>query len=526
VSAVVTDDALRRLLDAGRALVSELDVEAVLQRVLITAAEVTGARYAAFGVLDEHRRELERFITHGIPEAAHQAIAELPRGCGLLGAVIADPHPLRIESVSDDPRSFGFPEGHPPMRNFLGVPVLIRGSAWGNLYLCEKASGQPFSDADEEAIVVLAEWAAIAIENARLYQRSELRRVELERAVRRLEATTTIARALGGETDLERILELIVQRGRALIGARGLVILLRDADGLVVSACAGEVPPDVRGSRLSAERDRVRGSLDALGVAASDASLVPLVFRGQSLGVLGVLGGGGTGDDEALLQAFASIAATAVATARSVEEQRLRDAIHASEEERRRWARELHDDTLQALGGLRMVLAAARRGGDAGRLRGAVDEAVVRIEEQIHGLRGLIRELRPAALDELGPAAAIEDLAARASERDGITVTADVRLGAPRFPPELETALYRIVQEALANAVRHGNPRRVEIGVTQTGGLIYAVIRDDGNGFDPAAPTDGFGLTGMRERVALLHGELELSSSTEGTTVTAVLPAP
>jgi signal transduction histidine kinase len=526
MTAVVTDDALRRLLDAGRALVSELDVEAVLQRVLSTAAEVTDARYAALGVLDEHRRELERFVTHGIPEAAHQAIGELPRGRGLLGAVIADPHPLRTESISDDPRSFGFPEGHPPMANFLGVPVLIRGAAWGNLYLCEKAGGQPFSEADEEAIVVLAEWAAIAIENARLYQRSELRRAELERAVRRLEATTTIARALGGETNLERILELIVDRGRPLIGARGLVILLRDTDGLVVAACAGEVPAGARGSRLSADGDRVRGSLDALGVAASDASLVPLVFHGEALGILGVLGGAGDGDDERLLQAFAAIAATAVATARSVEEQRLRDAMGAAEEERRRWARELHDETLQSLGGLRMLLSAARRGRDGEQLGAAVDEAVERIEDEINGLRGLIRELRPAALDELGPAAAIEDLAARASERDGITVTADVRVGTDRYPAELETALYRIVQEALTNAVRHANARRIAIEVARAGDVIHVVIRDDGRGFDPASPADGFGLIGMRERVALLHGELELSSSTQGSTVAAALPVP
>jgi GAF domain-containing protein len=120
MSPVVTDDVLRRLLEAGRALVSQLDIEAVLQRVLRTAAEVTGARYAALGVLDEHRRELERFVTHGIPEAAHQAIGELPRGRGLLGAVIADPLPLRTESITDDPRSFGFPAGHPSMGNFLG----------------------------------------------------------------------------------------------------------------------------------------------------------------------------------------------------------------------------------------------------------------------------------------------------------------------------------------------------------------------------------------------------------------------
>ena len=242
------------------------------------------------------------------------------------------------------------------METFLGVPILIRGEAWGNLYLSEKAGGEPFTDADEEAVVVLAEWAAIAIENARLYQGSEQRRGELERAVRRLEATTAIARALGGETDLERILELIVKRGRALIDARGIVILLREAGGLVVAAGAGDVPPELAAAPARAGPSVATRS----GWPAATALLVPLVFRGQSLGMLVALGARGDGDDEPLLQAFAASAATAVATARTVEEQRLRDAMRAAEAERRRWARELHDDTLQGLGG---AADAAQRGG-------------------------------------------------------------------------------------------------------------------------------------------------------------------
>jgi signal transduction histidine kinase len=521
VTELLTDNSLRQLLDAGRAVVSELDLDAVLERVLATAAEVSGARYAALGVLDERRAELERFVTHGVPEAAHRAIGALPRGRGLLGAVIADPRPLRTESVVTDPRAFGFPAGHPHMETFLGVPVLIRGEAWGNLYLCEKRDGAPFTEADEEAVLLLAEWAGIAIENARLYQGSERRRTELERAVRRLEATTAIARALGGETDLERILELIVTRGRALIDARGLLILLREGGGLVVAAVDGDVPPRLRGTNLGEEADHVR---DALGLA-NDSLMVPLVFRGRTLGMLAAIGAHGDGGDARLLQSFAASAATAVATARNVEEQRLRDAMHAAESERRRWARELHDATLQGLGGLRMLLNAAMRSADPDGLRDAVTVAVGSIEEEIDDLRGLIRELRPAALDELGAAAAIEGLAARTAERAGIEVRVDVALGPQRHPPELETALYRIVQEAVTNAVRHAGAQRVAISVSESGGALHARIQDDGRGFDPGAPGDGFGLTGMRERVALLRGDLEIASSPAGTTVTAALPA-
>src|SRR5689334_19527220 len=204
---------LRRLIDAGRTLVSELDLDALLESLLEVAAEVTGARYAALGILDEDRHELERFLTHGIAPEVHRAIGDLPRGRGILGVLIDEPRPLRLESVGRDPRSFGFPRGHPVMESFLGTPVLIRGEAWGNLYLTEKEGGEEFTAADEEAVVVLAEWAGIAIGNARLYRASETRRDELERAVRRLEATTAIAHAIGGETDLGRVLELIVKRG-------------------------------------------------------------------------------------------------------------------------------------------------------------------------------------------------------------------------------------------------------------------------------------------------------------------------
>jgi signal transduction histidine kinase len=493
------------------AVAHEVDVEAVLHRLLATAAELTGARYAAVGVLDERGDGLERFVTHGLSDDARETIGHPPEGRGLLGAVIRDARPLRVDAVLADPRSAGIPAGHPAMETFLGVPVLIRGEAWGNLYLCEKADGEPFTDADEESVVMLAEWAGIAIDNARNYQASEQRRVELERLVRRLEAATAIARAVGGETDLDRILELIADRGRSLIAADGLVILLRETGGMIVAAEAGEVPCTIR---------------DPLGLAAAGGALVPLVFRGQSLGMLVAFGGAADRDDESLLQGFAASAATAVATARSVEERRLREAMRAAEEERGRWARELHDDTLQGLGGLRMLLVASARNRDPEALRAAVRDSIDRIEEEIHGLRALIRELRPAALDELGLAAAIEGLATRATDREQVDVAADVHLDRTRYAPELETNVYRVVQEALTNAIRHATPTRVRITVEETSGVIQVFVTDNGHGFDPGAPHSGFGMTGMRERISLLRGDLQLTSSADGTTVAAAIPAP
>jgi signal transduction histidine kinase len=516
---------LHRLIDAGRSLVADLDIASVLNRVIAVAAEVTGARYAALGILDERRVELEQFITHGIEEAIHREIGDLPHGRGILGVLIEEPRALRLDSVGDDPRSYGFPPGHPPMATFLGVPILIRGEAWGNLYLTEKADGEPFSEADEESATILAEWAAIAIENARLYEGVANRREELERVVRRLEATTTIARAIGGETDLTRVLELIVKRGRALVDAEGLLILLREGAGLLVAATAGVVPAGVQGSRLASQT----AAIDELGLDPDSALTVPLVFRGQSLGLLVALGrrgGGSLGpEDERLLLGFAASAATAVATARTVEEQRLREAIQGAEEERRRWARELHDETLQGLAALRLVLSAGRRAGDPTRLEAAVNQALEQLDAEIDGLRSLIRELRPAALDELGAGPAIEDLAARTSARHDVEVTTDIALeAAVRQAPEVEVTVYRIIQEALTNAVKHAGAEQVKVSVAYADGSLRVRIDDDGGGFDPAAPRAGFGLTGMRERVVLLGGELEITSSETGTSVIAVLP--
>src|SRR5918996_2750134 len=282
---------LRLLIDVGRALTSDLDLEVVLRRVLHTGRELTGARYAALGILDEERRELERFLTVGFDEPTRAKVGEPPRGRGVLGVLIRDPEPLRLADVGAHPSSYGFPREHPPMTSFLGVPIIVRGRAYGNLYLTDKEGGEPFDESDEQSAVVLAEWAAVAIENARLYTRVESRRTELERAVRGLEATTAVTRALGGETELDRVLELVAKRGRALVEARTLVVLLADGDGFRVAATAGEagdgiedvvvpfdsVPGHVlrtrQAERISDIPSRLRSSLAELGVPARSALL-------------------------------------------------------------------------------------------------------------------------------------------------------------------------------------------------------------------------------------------------------------
>ena len=545
------------MLDVARGVLAELDLDLVLDRVLSSAQELTQARYAALGVLNDTRTELARFITRGIAPETHEAIGALPRGRGVLGALIDDPTPLRLGNVGGHPRSYGFPHGHPHMETFLGVPILVSGEPFGNLYLTEKTGGAEFSQEDEQAVVLLAEFAGIAIDHARRYAGERDRRDELTRTVAALEATTQITRALGGETNPEVVLELAAKRGRALVSARTLLIELRQGEELVVAASAGELPAGMVGrrmglesslaghamrtqrvQRLERELNRARfdeHGLGSLGVRAQAGLVVPLIFRGDAYGVLIVLdrlndGPSFSTEDERLLQAFATSAATAVATARSVAAERQAQRLAAAEAERRRWARELHDETLQSLGALRIGLSTAGRSDEPKLLRQAMRAATEQLEEGIANLRALITDLRPAALDELGVRAAIEALAERGARR-ALEVDVDVELAherglAPtRLDPELETALYRIVQEALGNAVKHGGARRAVVEIREEPTTVRLSVRDDGGGFDPAAHTSGFGLLGMRERVDLHGGELSIDSAPgSGTQVTASLP--
>jgi signal transduction histidine kinase len=544
---------LRRLQEMGRVLTAELDQGVLLDRVLETAREITGARYAALGILNEQHSGLERFLTSGVDEATQLAIGDLPRGRGVLGALIDHPHPLRLRDVGEHPSSYGFPVGHPVMRGFLGVPIVIRGQAWGNLYLTEKASGE-FTKDDEEAAVVLAQWAAIAIENARLYETSEHRRQELEKAFRGLQATHDVVLAIGGEIALEHVLELIAKRGRALVSARSLVIMLRDGEELIVQASAGHVQ-EVRGVRLSIaestfgqvlERrrpERVSDVASRLGIAPQEfgvadshtALLVPMVYRGDAVGVLAAFDRGDaseafTEDDEQMLRTFAASAATAVALAQSVQTDRLRSSLAAADAERRRWARELHDETLQSLGGLRVLLSTALRLDDLQPAQSAMREAVGHIECEIANLRAIITELRPAALDELGLQAAIEALLDRHREQSGCLVEAELTLPAPiaeerRLEAELDSTAYRLVQEALTNVAKHARAGTVRVAVGVFDGELLVEVQDDGAGFDTDAVSQGFGLAGMHERVSLADGTLSISSCERGTLVKACLPA-
>jgi len=369
----------RALVEAGIAITSELSLEAVLQKLVRIAAELTDARYSALGVIDRSGQELERFVTHGLDDATRGLIGELPRGKGILGVLITDARPLRLDDLMTDPRAVGFPPNHPPMKSFLGVPVMTRGIAYGNLYLAEKQSGGSFSEEDEEVVILLAAQAAVAIDNAGSVQRDALRR-----------------------------------------------------------------------------------------------------------------------------------------------------AVQAQEAERRRLARELHDETGQALTSMLLGLAAVERAETADEARVAAGALRGLVVETLQNVRRLAVELRPSALDDFGLEPALRRLGQSVKESGALDVQVETRLGSERLLPEVETAVYRIVQEALTNVVKHAAAARVSIVVTRTPEKVALIIEDDGSGFDPsAARTAGLGLLGMRERVQLLDGSLTIETTPgSGTTLAVELPLP
>ena len=551
------DERTRALLAVAGGVLGNLDLDSVIDQVLESARELTGARYAAVGVLDVSRTEFEQFVTQGLDDRVHAQIGLLPRGRGVLGELILNPVPLRLAEVGEHPHSYGFPMGHPPMHSFLGVPILIGGEPFGSIYLTEKAGGKRFTDADEEATVALAGFAGLAIDHARRYTDAAARADRLARTVAALEATTEITRAVGDVTDLEVILELVAKRGRALVAAQALLIELVDGSELVVAAGAGALPAGLIGQtfaladtvasaalrtgttqRLEVELNRARfdqHGVGRFGVNAESGLVVPLVFRNRSLGVLIAVDGLSkqpmfTAEDQRLLEAFAVSAATAVATAHNAASELHRQRLAAAEDERGRWARELHDETLQSLAGLRLVLSGARRAGGPRVLDDVVAQAIDDLDEGISNLRALVTDLRPGALDDLGLAPAVEALCERASGR-GLETDHSVELAyeqgreSTRHTAELETAIYRIIQEALTNASKHGQATRAVVEVRETPTTVRLNIRDDGKGFDTSTSTAGFGLLGMRERVELLHGTVQIQSSPgSGTTVTAGFP--
>jgi signal transduction histidine kinase len=543
-SVTPSEKRLRALVETGVAITSELSLDALLQRLVEAAAELTEARYAALGVIDGSGSELERFLTTGMDAETQAGIGELPRGRGILGVLIREDAPLRLHNLGEDARSVGFPRNHPPMRSFLGVPVHLRGVAYGNLYLTEKAGGEDFTAEDQDLVGLLASQAAVAIENARLYEAAT-------GWSKQLESLNEVGNALATETDLDRLLDLVARRLRELLDARLVTVLLPSgADELRFTAVAGD-RVELAGAtitRSTSKTGRVleRGQSERADSVLDDPEVdheamrligartglwVPLLVRGRAIGVLAAHDKVGadarfTDSDLRLTETFAARAALAVDLSERIARDSLRRVVEAQELERRRLARELHDETGQALTSILLGLKALEERIDDPSSRAATAELRELVVSTLQDVRRLAVELRPSALDDFGLVAALERLTASFSEQTGIAVDFQTALADERLPEEVETALYRIVQESLTNVVKHARARRVSILLARKNSAVKAVVEDDGQGFDPAEQADdGFGLVGMRERLALLGGRLEIESGRGGgTTVAAEVP--
>jgi signal transduction histidine kinase len=545
VGVTSSENRLRALVEAGVAITSELSLDALLQRLVETAAELTGAQYAALGVIDRGGSELERFLTTGMDPETRAAIGELPRGRGILGVLIHEAVPLRLHDLNEDARAVGFPPNHPPMRTFLGVPIHLRGVAYGNLYLTEKACDEDFTTEDQELVGLLASQAAVAIENARLYEAATS-------WSKQLESLNEVGNALAIETDLDRLLDLVVRRLRELLDARLVTVLLpTGADDLRFAAVAGGAGEQIVGetiTRSTSKSGRVleRGQSERVDSVLDDPDVdheatrligartglwVPLLVRGRAIGVLAAHDKLGpdvrfADTDLRLAETFAARAALAVDLSERIASDSLRRVVEAQELERRRLARELHDETGQALTSILLGLKGLEERLDDPASRAATGELRELVVSTLQDVRRLAVELRPSALDDFGLVAALERLTASFAEQTGIAVDFQTSLADERLPAEVETALYRIVQESLTNVVKHAHARHVSILLARQNGAVKAVVEDDGQGFDPAEDTDGgFGLVGMRERLALLGGRLDIESGGEtGTTVAAEVP--
>ena len=535
---------LRALIDAGIAVSSELSLDAVLQRIVEAAAEITDARYAALGVIDRSGDRLERFVTTGFSSEQRDAIGALPQGRGILGVLIEDARPLRLDDLGADPRSVGFPPGHPSMHSFLGVPIRLRGVAYGNLYLTEKPGG--FSAEDEELVKLVAAQAAVAVENARLYESAT-------RWSQQLESLNEIGLALVGELELDRLLDLVASSLRELLHARLVLIALPfGSDRIRVEAAAGQGSGDLVGwsfERTGSKGGRVldRGRTARVDDLRADPEVdhesisrfgartglfVPLLVRDRAIGVLAVHDkldedGRFSSDDERIAEQFAARAAIAVDLSERVARDSLRRVVGGQELERQRLARELHDETGQALTSILLGLKSVEEAQDGEALATASAHLRELVVSTLQDVRRLAVELRPKALDDFGLVPAVERLVETFSEHSGIEVQLESRLGDERLGDEIETTLYRLVQEALTNVVKHAHARTVSIVLVRRDGRVTALIEDDGRGFDAThARADALGLVGMRERARLVGGKLTVESADgAGTTIAIEVPA-
>jgi len=527
---LATRDRTHALLEAVVAVGSHLELEAVLRQIVEVAVELVSARYGALGVVGDGGRLVE-FVPVGLDEPEIARIHHWPEGRGLLGKLITDPHPLRLHDISADPDSSGFPEGHPPMRSFLGVPVRIRDAVYGNLYLTEKQGGD-FDEEDEALVQALAAAAGVAIENARLY-------AEARRQQQWLRANAEVTRRLLFGDQPSEVLELVAQQALEMSGADLVVLALPTGNRgtLMIEHACGDGAAGALGLVLPAERSAsgiVMASGKPLTVEdfSSDHRVAVVAREHMPLGPAVLVPLGPAGDVRGVLtagrrQGALPLSADAVEMLITFAAQAgigLELAEHRSDaqrlllfEDRDRIARDLHDLVIQRLFATGMSLQGATALIGDPDVVGRVEKAVDALDETIRDIRSAIfslqsrGEARPARLRTriLG---VVEEMT------DSLGFAPELRLAGPldsRVPGGIAGQLLAALREALANVAKHAQASRVDVAV-EAGPDLVLTVRDDGVGLGET--TRRSGLANITERAAESGGTMRVAAAAGGGT--------
>jgi signal transduction histidine kinase len=522
-----TQGRLRSLLQATQAIVEQTDLPIVLRRIVEAAVELVGARYGALGIIapDGH---LEQFIHVGMPDDTVSLIGHLPEGHGILGALVDDPHPIRLEHLSEDPRSSGFPEHHPPMESFLGVPVRVRDEVFGNLYLTEQESGS-FSPEDNELLTSLAATAGIAIDNARLLD-------ETRRRQRWSAASAEIAASLIAE-DSSDSLGFLADRVMELSDADLVMVILPAAEGsLIIETVRGHNAVELRGLVFDAAGSIAGRALESgqpvlvdtndgkgereVGFALGPTMAIPLSGSAGRQGVLTVARHSGRSRflpvDIEMVADFAGQASIAIELGRArADSQRL-----AVLEDRGRIARDLHDHVIQRLFGAGLGLQALSGTMTDASARASIDEQVDALDAAIAQIRTAIFALRPPSRSD-GPALRHQIL-------DMLTEIGTAFPHPPRVvfsgpidvlvPTAMIEDVLAVIREGLANVARHAEAQNTVVTVTALNDEVMVEVVDDGLGISPS-PNRRSGTDNLDQRARRWGGSLSLAADARGGTV-------
>ncbi|MFC5994363.1 GAF domain-containing protein [Pseudonocardia hispaniensis] len=525
---VETLDWMQGLLDAILVVASDLELDAMLRRIVQSAAQLVDARYGALAVLAPEGG-ICQFIHIGLDDATRARMGPLPEGKGLLGQLILDPRPLRLADLSTHEASVGFPPNHPPMRSFLGVPVRVRGGVFGTLYLTEKAGGGEFTAADEVMLQALAAAAGTAIHNADLLEQARLRESWLEAA------GEIRGELLSGATEQDA-LALIALRTLELTGSDATFIVLGPdpADGhFTVAAQCGLAEPNTVGRRIDGCDSLLHRVVDRRTAVAAAPSgglfddphetldgptiAVPLTSKERVIGVLVAVRRRAPHRfqpaEVPLLTSFAEQAALALELGGKNRAQRQRDIFS----DRDRIARDLHDHVIQRLFATGLQLQSTARRTDDPVLQRRIQRAVDELDEAVREVRTSIFDLHTSTAHTRGGLRR-QLLDAAAEVTQGRELSPSVRISGPvdtLVPPQVGVHAVAVVREAISNAVRHADAGQVMLTVEAGENLLIEVV-DDGIGIEPGTARSG--LRNLAERARECDGELTVRPEPGGGT--------